>query len=152
MAIKYCRNCKKKNLTNILSLGNMAFTGKFPKKNYEIKKRRLALLMCNSCKLVQLSENFDLKYLYGPDYGYRTGLNKTMTQHMEKISLNISKIVKLKENDAVLDIASNDGTLLNFYPQNIITFGVDPILNKFKNNYKKINYSLNNFFNFKQIR
>ena len=32
MAIKYCRNCKKKNLTNILSLGNMAFTGKFPKK------------------------------------------------------------------------------------------------------------------------
>ena len=88
--------------------------------------------MCNSCKLVQLSENFDLKYLYGPDYGYRTGLNKTMTQHMEKISLNLSKIVKLKENDAVLDIASNDGTLLNFYPQNIITFGVDPILNKFK--------------------
>lgn len=79
MTIKYCRNCKKKNLTNILSFGKLAFTGKFPKKNYEINKGRLALLMCNSCKLVQLSENFNLKYLYGPDYGYRTGVNKTMT-------------------------------------------------------------------------
>ena len=152
MTIKYCRNCKKKNLTNVLSLGNIAFTGKFLKKNFEIKKANLALLMCESCKLVQLSKNFDLKYLYGPDYGYRTGLNKTMTQHMKKISLNLSKIVKLRKNDAVLDIASNDGTLLNFYPHNIITFGVDPILDKFKNNYKKINYSINNFFDLKQIR
>ena len=152
MTIKYCRNCKKKNLTNVLSLGNIAFTGKFPKKNFEIKKVNLTLLMCKNCKLVQLSKNFNLKYLYGPDYGYRTGLNKTMAQHMKKISLNLSKIVKLRENDAVLDIASNDGTLLNFYPHNIITFGVDPILDKFKNNYKKINYSINNFFDLKQIR
>ena len=89
-------------------------------------------MICKSCKLVQLADNYDLKYLYGQDYGYRTGINKTMTEHMRKIAYQLSKRVGLKNNDAVLDIASNDGTLLNFYEKNIITFGVDPILNKYK--------------------
>ena len=37
---------------------------------------------------------------------------------------------QIKKNDLALDIASNDGTLLNFYPKNIIKCGVDPILKK----------------------
>jgi hypothetical protein len=40
--------------------------------------------MCTKCKLVQLDRNFNLKYLYGKDYGYRTGINKTMTGHVKK--------------------------------------------------------------------
>ena len=37
--------------------------------------------------------------------------------------------------DHVLDIASNDATLLNFYPKNVITVGVDPLVNKYKKYY-----------------
>ena len=46
----------------------------------------------------------------------------------------------------VLDIASNDGTLLNFYNKKIITFGIDPILNKYKKYYKNINFFFIKFF------
>ena len=70
--------------------------------------------MCDKCKLVQLDRNFNKRYLYGKDYGYRTGINQTMTNHVKSVALNVSKKIKLNTGDAVLDIASNDGTLLNF--------------------------------------
>ena len=37
-------------------------------------------------------------------------------------------------------------TLLNCYPKNIITVGIDPLVNKYKRNYNKINYKISNFF------
>ena len=146
MRIKYCRNCKSNKIKSVLRLGKISYTGKFPKKNQKIKKANIEIIICKSCKLVQLADNYNLKYLYGKDYGYRTGINKTMTDHMKKISNVLSKKVSLKKNDAVLDIASNDGTLLNFYNRDVITFGIDPILNKYKNNYKNINFKLYKFF------
>ncbi len=53
--------------------------------------------MCNNCKLVQLKHNYNLKYLYGPDYGYRTGINKTMRDHMEEVKTILLKKLKLKK-------------------------------------------------------
>jgi SAM-dependent methyltransferase len=108
--------------------------------------------MCKKCKLVQLDRNFNLKYLYGKDYGYRTGINKTMTDHVKKTVKKCSTLVNLKAKDQVLDIASNDATLLNFYPKKIITVGIDPLANKYKRSYNKINYKISNFFRITDIK
>ena len=151
MKILTCRNCKTKKLNFLFSLGKISFTGKFPKKNQRIKKAPLDLVMCKQCKLVQLSHKFNLRYLYGPDYGYRSGINTTMVNHLNKVVLQAIKKVKLKKNDMVLDIASNDGTLLKNYSNNIITFGIDPLVNKYKKNYKNINFKVSNFFSRKEI-
>ena len=86
MKIKECRNCKSKKLSKLFSLGNLSFTGKFAFKNKKIKKGPLSLIMCANCNLVQLEHNFNLKYLYGPDYGYRTGINQTMKKHVLNIN------------------------------------------------------------------
>jgi hypothetical protein len=152
MRIKNCRNCNSKNLSTLFSLGKISFTGKFSKKGKEIPKGELKLIMCNICKLVQLGNKFNLKYLYGPDYGYRSGINQTMKNHLKTIVTNISKKVKLKKNDLVLDIASNDATLLNFYPKNVISFGIDPLVKKYIKEYKKINYKISDFFSLNKIR
>ena len=152
MKINKCRACKKKNLKKLFSLGNMCFTGKFPRQDQKIEKKPITLVICKHCELVQLGHNFDLKYLYGPDYGYRTGINKTMTDHVKNITETLAKKTYLKKNDIVLDIASNDGTLLNFYKKNIVKFGVDPILNKYKKNYKEIKYSISNFFSAEKVK
>ena len=147
MKIKFCRNCKSNQFSNLFSLGKMSFTGRFPKSFYHnVPKAYLNLLMCKKCKFVQLDRNFNFKYLYGKGYGYRTGINKTMTEHVKKIVKRCSALVNLKTKDHVLDIASNDATLLNFYPKNIITVGVDPLVNKYKKYYNKINYKIPNFF------
>lgn len=150
MIIKNCRNCNNTNLVFLFTLGNLAFTGKFPTKSQMIPKAKLTLVMCKSCKLVQLDRNFNRNYLYGKDYGYRTGINKTMTEHVQSVVKTACKKIKLISGDAVLDIASNDATLLKSYKgKSIITVGVDPLINKYKKHYSKINYSFSNFFSSK---
>ena len=152
MKISKCRICKKSKLKELFSFGSLCFTGKFPLKGQKIKKKPITVVICKNCELVQLGHSFDLKYLYGPDYGYRTGINKTMLDHVKKVVKILSTKAKLKKKEHVLDIASNDGSLLNFYNKNTITFGIDPILNKYKNEYKKINYKIADFFSEKKIK
>ena len=71
-----------------------------------------------------------------------------MTNHVKMIVKEAQKISRVKKGDYVLDIASNDGTLLNFYSKNLIRVGIDPIINKFLPFYKNIDYKINDFFNF----
>ncbi len=152
MLIKNCRSCNSKKLSKLFSLGRLSFTGKFAKNEKKnIPRAELGLVICKNCELVQLSKNFNLKYLYSSDYGYRTGINKTMTSHMKNIVKKAQSIAKVKKSDAVLDIASNDGTLLNFYKKGIYTVGIDPTINKFKNHYKNINLKISKFFSKKEI-
>ena len=151
MKITKCRICKKKNLKKLFSLGRLCFTGKFPSANQNIKKEPIDLVLCKNCGLVQLGHNFDLNYLYGPDYGYRTGINKTMLNHVSNVVKKVSKIAKLKKKDQVLDIASNDASLLKFYKEEIVTFGIDPIADKYPHDYKKIDYKISDFFSAKKI-
>ena len=47
-----------------------------------------------------------------------------MTNHVKKTALKALKFANVKSGDYVLDIASNDGTLLNFYPNSIKTVGM----------------------------
>ena len=153
MKITRCRNCKSKYFSKLFTLGKMCFTGKFPKNlTTNIPKVVISLIMCKSCKLVQLDRNFNPKYLYDTNYGYRTGINATMTQHVKGVVKESIKIVKLKKKDSVLDIASNDGTLLNFYKKNIFRVGIDPLIKKYKNQYKNINFGIQDFFSYKAIQ
>ena len=153
MKITNCRVCSSKSFISLFSLGKLSFTGKFAKtKKENIPKREVTIVMCKECKLIQLNNNFSSKYLYSNDYGYRTGINKTMSEHVRKLVRFLTKRMKLKKKDTVLDIASNDGTLLNYYDKKITTVGIDPILNKYKKFYKKINYKVNDFFSYKALK
>ena len=152
LKIKKCRNCKNNNFLKLFSLGKLAFTGKFSKnKNTQIKKDFLNLVICTNCKLVQIDRNFNSKYLYGKDYGYRSGINLTMTNHLKETANKLSILTKLKAGENILDIASNDGTLLNSYPKNSFTVGVDPIINKLSKFYNKRHLKINDFFSFKKL-
>ena len=83
--IKFCRSCRSKNFDYLFSLGNQYYTGIFPKsENSKVPSGNLELIKCKKCSLVQLSENFSLKKMYGKNYGYRTGLNLSMVNHIKK--------------------------------------------------------------------
>tara|TARA_B110000037_G_scaffold223184_1_gene303450 strand:+ start:5277 stop:6509 length:1233 start_codon:yes stop_codon:yes gene_type:complete len=146
--IKKCRACNSTKLVKSFSLGNIAHAGKFPKnKKVNIPKDYINILFCNNCYLVQLDRNYDLKYMFNSNYGYRSGINNTMSTHLKNLASTISKNFNLKKNDKVLDIASNDGTLLNHYNNDIIKVGIDPIANKFNRFYKNIDHKIPDFFN-----
>ncbi len=140
--IETCRLCGKRKLTEIIDLGEQKLTGVFPKKNEEVEGGRLRLVKCTSndgCGLVQLDRSFEKELMYGDNYGYRSGLNNSMVRHLRDITESIVKKGILKENDVVLDIGCNDGTLLGTYKEHtrlkINKIGMDPTGNKFKEYY-----------------
>ena len=73
----------KSNIKKLFSLGNLCFFV-IPSMDQEIK-RAYRFSCCKNCELVQLG-HMDIKYLYGPDYGYRTGINKTMLTHVKNVT------------------------------------------------------------------
>lgn len=153
MKLLKCRICVSKEFTFLFSLGNLSFTGKFSKNaNNKIPKENINLVMCKKCKLVQLDRNFNPKYLYSSDYGYRTGINKTMINHVQNITKQSIKLVNLESDDYVLDIASNDATLLRFYEGKCKTIGIDPLVNKYLNYYKEIDHKVSDFFSYKVLK
>ncbi|MDZ4726919.1 MAG: class I SAM-dependent methyltransferase [Leptospira sp.] len=134
--ITNCRICKSNELTPIANLGVQAFTGIFPKsKEEEVPSGSLELVKCMHCGLVQLRHSFDLNLLYGQNYGYRSGLNQSMIAHLQATVEKITEIVNLSNGDLVIDIGSNDSTLLQAYPKNLDLVGIDPTGVKFKSYY-----------------
>jgi len=149
--IKYCRSCKSKKLYYLFSLGDHYFTGIFPQnKNTTVPKGKLTLLMCKNCSLVQLSENFNLNKMYGNNYGYRTGLNLSMVNHIKEKVNYLKNKFEINNEDLVLDIGSNDGTLLKFFNKNNL-IGIDPTISKFSKYYPKKIKKVANFFSKKNL-
>ena len=60
-----------------------------------------------------------------------------MVKHLKKKAKKLSNFLKLKKNDFILDIGSNDGTFLNSFNKNINKFGSDPTAKKYKEFYDK---------------
>jgi len=151
--IKKCRSCNSNKLQKLFSLGNQSFTGIFPKnKNQKVPRGKLILVICSRCKLVQLSENFNLKKMYGNNYGYRTGLNLSMVNHIKHKINFLKKKFKIVKDDIVIDIGANDGTLLSFLDsKKNKLIAVDPTIKKFNKFYKKNIIKVPNFFSFRSV-
>jgi len=147
--IKECRSCKSDQLKFLFSLGSMPYSGIFPKKKQSIDFGELALVICCQCKLVQLDRNFNPKKMYGHNYGYRTGLNSSMVQHMMLKAKKLKKYLNYKKEQIILDIGSNDGTFLGFFDSSKYKlFGMDPTIRKFKKFYKNRIVTLSDFFSY----
>ncbi|MCX7991073.1 MAG: class I SAM-dependent methyltransferase [Proteobacteria bacterium] len=151
MEIKRCRVCGNENLQEILSLGNFAYTGVFPRRNENVPMGLLRLVKCEgdfekACGIVQLRDSFDLTLLYGDNYGYRSSLNISMVNHLKDIVDDIKKTVSLNRGDIIVDIGSNDGTLLSFYDDGYSLIGIDPTAKKFLGFYKKDIVVISDFF------
>ena len=158
--IKKCRICGNRELIPILDLGIQALTGVFPKDKSEVVTAGpLALVKCqetgkdDNCGLVQLQHSYDLDEMYGDKYGYRSGLNQSMVDHLHENVKKIMKMVDLSRDDLVIDIGSNDSTLLQAYPANgLLLLGIDPTGKKFEKHYPAHIKLIPDFFSAKLVR
>lgn len=151
--ISNCRICQNDDLQLIIDLGIQYLGGIFPKnKDEEVPKSPLVLVKCMDCGLVQLKHTCDLELMYGDNYGYRSGLNKSMILHLENKVKEILQIVDLKENELVIDIGSNDSTLLKNYSSNAELVGIDPSGEKFLKYYPEHVTLIPDFFSSKLIK
>jgi hypothetical protein len=152
--IKKCRISGSEKLVSILNLGNQALTGVFPKDiDAKVKTAPLDLTWCPDSGLVQLRNSCDLEEMYGMNYGYRSGLNLSMVQHLQQKVKILKKMCPIISGDIILDIGSNDATLLSAYEvQGVKRIGIDPTGKKFQNFYKDGIELIPEFFSLKAFR
>ncbi|MBX2798827.1 MAG: class I SAM-dependent methyltransferase [Myxococcales bacterium] len=140
-AVDRCRICGNTELADILDLGNQPLSGVFPtERDQVVESAPLQLVRCTGdpnavCGLLQLRHNADFSLMYGEHYGYRSGLNQAMVRHLKGKVERLVEQVQLGPDDLVIDIGSNDATLLSAYPTGPTLVGIDPVGPKFERFY-----------------
>ncbi len=146
-----CRVCNHEPLEPIISLGMQSlinFIDKDSKKNYVAP---LDLVLCDKnkggCGLLQLKHTVPGDLLYRK-FWYKSGVNQTMRDALAEIVEKVEKLVKLQSNDIVVDIGSNDSTLLRSYTvKNLVLVGFEPATNLLEEAKKGTTKIINDFFN-----
>lgn len=126
-----CRMCSSPEFTPLFSLGTQ-YVNNFINKDdlHKCIKAPLDLVMCQQCSLVQLNHTAPQELLYAGFYWYKSGVTDTMKKALREITEKAEQLFELKAGDVVLDIGSNDGTLLRSYAvPGLITVGVEPAKN-----------------------
>jgi hypothetical protein len=151
---KNCRICNSSNIELILDFGDLALTGVFLEDGSQVLKAPLRLVRCESCGLVQLAHTFSLDALYTDSYGYESHLNQSMRNHLKsKAQLLQKKYLRNKTNPIVVDVASNDGTLLAGYSLTDATYiGIDPLIKNISDYYPSDAIKVSDFFSSEAYR
>lgn len=137
--IEFCRICNNSDLVDVISLGEQYITSRFPVYgDFTTPKTSIVLCRCQQCGLIQLKETTNCEELYEYEYGYRSGISNTMRAHLKSYKEEICSIAKLEEGDTILDIGSNDSTMLQYYGNKYRRIGMDPTGKQFKKYYGEV--------------
>lgn len=135
--LESCRVSGSKSMLSVLNLGEQELTGVFPRSRTEkITSGPLELVWCMDSGLLQLKHSYEPSEMYGENYGYRSGLNQSMVQHLTDKVRYLERLQPLSAGDVVLDIGSNDCTTLKAYATSgLRRIGIDPTGKKFAQYY-----------------
>jgi len=135
---KNCRLCNSRNLKTIYRLKKNPVGDDYTKKIKKNKLFDLKLNICKKCKFVQLSNVINPNKVYG-DYLYVTNTSAGLSEHFYKLGNTLIKKKIVSKKSKILEIGSNDGTLLKFFKKKCsYLLGVDPAVHLFKDNNIKI--------------
>lgn len=123
-----CRSCFSADLQGVLSLGSLHINA-FPAPGEpDTAKAPLDLVLCANCHLLQLRHTVEPDLLY-KTFHYRSGITMTMKRALLNVVEGIRARVDLEPGDTVVDIGSNDSTLLRYWPENLERIGFEPASN-----------------------
>jgi SAM-dependent methyltransferase len=130
--INRCRSCGAGDLELVLSLGTT------PLANSLLTEEQLArpepafpldLVFCPACTLVQITETVPPEQLFS-NYLYFSSFSETMLRHSEQLANQLTAQRGLSGASLVVEVASNDGYLLQYYKQaGIPVLGIEPAAN-----------------------
>jgi SAM-dependent methyltransferase len=127
-----CRGCGAGRLRAFLCLGPAPLANAFlatPEQFAHEPSYPLDLYLCETCSLVQLLDVVDPEVLFR-HYIYVTGTSDTMSGHNARYAQTVIELCQPRPEDLVIEIASNDGSLLSCFRQHgVRTLGVEPARN-----------------------
>jgi hypothetical protein len=128
--IESCQVCGHAPLDYVLSLGymppvnQMVPVGQVPR---QLPWFPTTLLHCRNCELVQLGLAVDPVIIFPPEYPYTSGTTKLLRDNFADLQRESAAMLGLGDQDLVVDIGSNDGTLLsNFQKGGQRVLGIEP--------------------------
>ncbi len=125
-----CQLCNSSNLLNFANIGYHPTVNDFipiGKTQSSIEYFPLDLNYCQSCSLVQLATIVDPKKIFPSNYAYRSGTTGILIENFKELANEASQMIKFSSDNLVIDIGSNDGTLLkNFKDLKIKVLGIEP--------------------------
>jgi hypothetical protein len=128
--VECCQICGSEKLDDVLSLGymppvnQMVPIGEVPRQQPWFPTH---LLHCRQCDLVQLGLAVDPVIIFPPEYPYTSGTTKVLRDNFADLQRESAAMLGLGPDDLVIDIGSNDGTLLsNFKNAGNRVLGIEP--------------------------
>ena len=129
---KTCRICGGDRLRLFLELGPQPPANSYPQTTDDFADEAtfpLDVCFCEDCTLVQTPDVIDAEVLFR-HYVYVTGTSDTMAEHNRGYAQTVTDLLKLSSDDLVVEIASNDGSLLRcFQKHGVKVLGIEPALN-----------------------
>lgn len=127
-----CRSCHHRVLCPIMDLGATPLANALLKEselNTPEPTYPLELVLCERCKLVQITESVSPEALFR-SYFYFSSFSDTMLSHAKSLVDELVAAHALDEDSLVVEVASNDGYLLqNYLPHGVPVLGIDPAEN-----------------------
>ncbi len=128
--IETCQVCGHNHLENVLSLGYMPPVNQMVAIG-DVERQQpwfpTSLLYCPKCELVQLGLAVDPVIIFPPEYPYTSGMTRILRENFAELYAESSKMLDLGKDDLVVDIGSNDGTLIsNFQKGGHRILGIEP--------------------------
>ena len=128
--VECCQICGHTPLDDVLSLGymppvnQMVPIGQVPRQQPWFPTN---LLHCRNCELVQLGTVVDPVIIFPPEYPYTSGMTKLLRDNFADLHRESAALLGLGKDDLVVDIGSNDGTLIsNFQKGGHRILGIEP--------------------------
>ena len=125
-----CRHCKTKLKNEVIDLGHQPASNAYitEKNKYEPEtKYPLKVFVCHNCWLMQIPEYIRPENLFTPDYAYLSSTSKSWCDHAKKFASESINKLQLTQNDLVVELASNDGYLLQYFRDSSIPcVGIEP--------------------------
>lgn len=125
-----CRHCNTRLDFQLIDLGETPPSNAYLlEKDLELPERRypLRVMVCSACWLVQTQDFVDREIMFDDSYAYFSSASESWLSHSKRFAEMIKKKLKLTKNSFVVEIASNDGYLLDlFHKWDIPCLGIEP--------------------------
>lgn len=129
VAVERCQICDCPDLQPVLFLGYLPPVNALPPVGTRPKEQPAypaQLLSCPRCQLAQLGCVVDAQILFPPEYPYTSGTTRILRENFVDLARECAHVVKLTREDLVVDIGSNDGTLLSNFVATHRVQGITP--------------------------
>lgn len=129
VVVETCQICNNPNLKPVLFLGYLPPVNQLHPigaKPQEQPSYPAELIYCPKCHLVQLGLVVDPQIIFPKEYPYTSGTTKVLRDNFADLGQEVRKIIGLKLDDLVVDLGSNDGTLLSNFAPYAKVLGITP--------------------------